>query len=259
VPSDAVTSSIDDAQLDSLLRRYRTNHDRLVRDEIVEATSWLALRSARRFADRGEPFDDLLQVARIGLLKAIERFDPERGLPFGAFATPTIIGELRRHFRDYTWSVHVGRGSKDLRPAVNAMVDELFTALGRSPRVSEVAERLGLAEETVIEVLEANNAYRTRELDSSGITHSSDDAGDFEQVLDRHRLSHLMNRLDERERTIVYLRFFEELSQSQIAERIGTSQVHVSRLLAAALAKLREPARAGGPRDSAEPESTTAV
>jgi RNA polymerase sigma-B factor len=222
------------------LERFATSRDADLRDQIVEATMWIATRSARRFADRGEPFDDLVQVARLGLIKAVDRFDPVHGVHFGAYATPTILGELRRHFRDHTWSVHVSRRAKDLRPAVNEATDELSRELGRSPAISEVAARVHTTEDAVLEALEANNAYRTRSLDAgqdSSWTPPVD--ADYAGVLDRQVISDLMVRLAPRERTIIHLRFFEELSQAQIAERIGTSQVHVGRLLAATLAQLR--------------------
>ena len=125
-------------------------------DEIAARTDWLVTRGARRFSDRGEPLDDLIQEARIGLLKAIERFDPERRVPFGAYATPTIMGELRRHFRDRTWAVHVPRGAKDLLAPVVAARNDLTHELGRAPRVAEIAAHLQLTTDTVLVVLEAN-------------------------------------------------------------------------------------------------------
>ena len=161
-------SESDEAWLVESFDRYSISRDPNLRDEIAEHTLWLATRGARRFADRGEPFDDLVQVARIGLLNAIDRFDPDRGVPFGAYATPTIMGELRRYFRDHTWGVHVSRRAKDLRPAVDAATEMLSKELLRSPRISEIADRMKIPEEAVIEALEANNAYRARPLDQSG-------------------------------------------------------------------------------------------
>jgi RNA polymerase sigma-B factor len=233
-PSDA-----DEAWVQSALERYAISRDTLLRDEIVDRTLWLAARGARRFCDRGEPADDLLQVARLGLLKAIERYDPIRQVQFGAFATPTIMGELRRHFRDYTWSVHVSRRAKDLRPAVNLTSDELSKSLGRSPRVDEIAARLGISGDDVIEALEANNAYRTYALDPSGTGHRLAVETDFEEILDRELIVRLLDRLRPRERKILTLRYFEQLSQAEVAERIGTSQVHIGRLIASSLATLR--------------------
>lgn len=229
----------DEGWLQESLERYSTTRDTGLRDEIAERTSWLATRGARRFADCGEPFDDLVQVARIGLLNAIDRFDPTHGVPFGAYATPTIMGELRRYFRDHTWSVHVSRRAKDLRPAVNAASEALSKELQRSPRISEIADRMRVPEDAVIEALEANNAYRAHTLDPYGSGNTPAVEANFEAVLNRQVIAGLLDRLRPRERQILYLRFFEELSQAQIAEQIGTSQVHVGRLIASSLADLR--------------------
>ena len=229
----------EEAWLQGSLERFAVTRDGVLRDEIAERTSWLATRGARRFWDRGEPHDDLVQVAHIGLLKAIDRFDPTHGIPFGAYATPTIMGELRRHFRDYTWSVHVPRRAKDLRTAVNAAHDDLAKELERSPLVSEIADRLKVSVDSVIEALEANNAYRTYTLDPAGAGRTATADHGFDDVLDREVISSLLDRLPVRERTILHLRFFEEMSQAQIAEQIGTSQVHVGRLIASSLAGLR--------------------
>ena len=237
---DGTQSEADELWLHDALVRYATSRDTRLRDEIAAHTSWIALRSARRFWDRGEPFDDLTQVAQIGLLKAIERFDPTVGVHFGAFATPTILGELRRHFRDYTWSVHVPRRAKDLRSAVNMARDELSADLGRSPRVEEIAARLKVTADSVLEALEANNAYRANSLDPAGAGITPSVETGFDEVLDRDTITSLLDRLPTRERKILYLRYFEELSQVQIAEQIGTSQVHVGRLIASSLATLRQ-------------------
>lgn len=237
---DGTQSEADELWLQDALVRYARKRDSLLRDEIAAHTSWIAVRSARRFWDRGEPFDDLTQVAHIGLLKAIERFDPTVGVHFGAYATPTILGELRRHFRDYTWSVHVPRRAKDLRSAVNVARDELSRDLGRSPRVEEIADRLKVSTESVIEALDANNAYRAHTLDPASTGLSSSMETDFEDIFNRDAISALLDRLPARERRILYLRYFEELSQAQIAEQMGTSQVHVGRLIASSLATLRQ-------------------
>jgi len=219
--------------------RYSMDRDKGLRDEIAEQTSWLATRAARRFADSGEPFDDLCQVARIGLLNAIDRYDPSHGVPFGAYATPTIMGELRRYFRDHTWRIRVSRRAKDLRPSVNATAEELSGELQRSPRISEIAERMGIPEEAVIEALEANNAYRAHSLDQS-IRQNPAVESNLDDMLNRQVIVGLLDNLRPRQRQILFLRYFEELSQAQIAERIGTSQVHVGRLIATSLAQLRE-------------------
>ena len=231
-------SDSDEQWLHESFDRYVTSRDPDLRDQIAEHTLWLATRGARRFADRGEPFDDLVQVARIGLLNAIDRFDPDHGVPFGAYATPTIMGELRRYFRDHTWGVHVSRRAKDLRPAVNTITEALSKELQRSPRISEIAERMKIPEEAVIEALEANNAYRARPLDQAGKIAPTVDAN-LEAVLNREVITGLLDRLRPRQRQILHLRFFDELSQAQIAEQIGTSQVHVGRLIASSLAELR--------------------
>ncbi|HEY7625771.1 MAG TPA: sigma-70 family RNA polymerase sigma factor, partial [Ilumatobacteraceae bacterium] len=185
-----------------------------------------------------------------GLLNAIDRFDPQQGVPFGAYATPTIMGELRRYFRDHTWGVHVSRRAKDLRPAVNTVNETLAKELQRSPRVAEIAERMHISEEAVIEALEANSAYRAHSLDpsgrgSEGTSVTSAVETDVETVLNRQVIMRLLDQLRPRERHILYLRFFEELSQAQIAEKIGTSQVHVGRLIASSLAELREHLESG--------------
>lgn len=233
------TSGSDEAWLAESLERFATSRDARLRDEIAQQSLWLATRGARRFADCGEPFDDLVQVARIGLLNAIDRFDPSHGVPFGAYATPTIMGELRRYFRDHTWSVHVSRRAKDLRPAVNSTSETLSKELHRSPRVSEIAARMRISEEAVIEALEANNAYRAHALDPTGRSAPAVEAN-LDDVLNRDVIAGLLERLRPRERDILYLRYFEELSQADIAERIGTSQVHVGRLIASSLAELRK-------------------
>lgn len=236
---DSAPSEADDAWLQKSLRIYAKTHDSSLRDEIAKRTSWIAVRSARRFWDRGEPLEDLVQVANIGLLKAIDRFDPTLGVHFGAYATPTIVGELRRHFRDFTWSVHVPRRTKDMRSSVNAARDDLTKSLGRSPRISEIATRVKVSTDSVIGVLEANNAYRAYSLDRAGTDRAAASDSNFEDVLNREVISNLLDQLPPRQRKILYLRYFEELSQEQIAEQIGTSQVHVGRLIATSLAQLR--------------------
>lgn len=238
IPETAQTEA-DETWIQESLKIFAVTRDNNLRNEIATRTSWIATRSARRFWDRGEPFDDLVQVANIGLLKAIDRFDPSLGVQFGAYATPTIIGELRRHFRDYTWSVHVPRRTKDIRGAVNATKDDLSKELGRSPRVSEIATRLDVSIDLVIGALEANNAYRTNTLDPAASSHVPQADSNFDEVLNREVISTLLDRLPPRERKILYLRYFEDLSQEQIAERIGTSQVHIGRLIASSLAELR--------------------
>lgn len=236
--SNALSFAADEGWIDEALDRYSMSHDHQLRDEIAARSDWLATRSARRFSDRGEPFDDLAQEARIGLLKAIQRFEPDRNVPFGAYATPTIMGELRRHFRDRTWGVHVPRSAKDPIGAVTTAREDLSRELGRPPLISEIAARVDMSTDSVIEVLEANNAYRTHSIDrvDSGRVRSVDTA--LDAVLDRELLSSLLERLPPRQRSILEMRFLEELTQAQIAVRIGSSQVHVGRLIAASLAEL---------------------
>jgi len=238
-------SVTDEEWLGEALSRYAVSRDQRLRDEIAVRADWLATRGASRFSDRGESFDDLVQEARIGLLKAIDRFDPGRNLPFGVYATPTIMGDLRRHFRDRTWGVHVPRGAKDLRAAVATARDDLSRELGRSPRVSEIASRLQLPTDSVIATLEASNAHNIRTLGvtESGRLRSTEVA--FDNVLDRDVLVSLLDRLPSRQRAILHMRFFDELTQAEIGERIGTSQVHVGRLIAASLAELHRYADEG--------------
>jgi len=236
VPDDTVSY---EQWLFDAFARYALGHDKDLRDQIAEQTSWLATRAARRFAASGEPFDDLFQVARIGLLNAIDRYDPSHGVPFGAYATPTIMGELRRYFRDHTWQIHVSRRAKDLRPIVNGTIEDLSKELQRSPRIAEIAERMRIAQEAVIEALEANNAYRAHALDHNAREGPAVESN-LDEMLNRQLILGLLDTLRPREREILFLRYFEELSQAQIAERIGTSQVHVGRLIASSLAELRE-------------------
>ncbi|MFO1186162.1 MAG: SigB/SigF/SigG family RNA polymerase sigma factor [Alphaproteobacteria bacterium] len=230
------------------VRRYRATGDRAVRNELITLFSAVADRLARRYASRGEPQDDLLQVARLGLLKAVERFDPARGVPFEGFATPTITGELKRHFRDATWSARVGRKAQELNRSVSAAVETLNNELGRSPTIIEIAERLAVTRDDVLSALEARNAYRARSLDAVpadedgtplGARLGGEDA-DIEQSALRQPLSERISRLGERERRLLHLRFEQELTQSQIAEELGISQMHVSRLLRRTLDALRQ-------------------
>jgi len=228
----------DSLRLDESLCRYSGTHSIALRDQIVADATWMAMRGARHFSHRGEPFDDLLQVARIGLLNAVERFDPSHGVAFGAYATPTIMGELRRHFRDRTWTVYVPRRAKDMRNAVGSATDDLRADLHRTPRAAEIADRLAITTGLVNEVQQANNARYATTLDRAD--GRRDESGDgFDAMLDRTVLAALLAHLAPRERRVLELRFFEELSQAEIAQRIGTSQVHVGRLIVASLAALR--------------------
>ena len=220
-----------------------------IRDQLVSMHLPLVEHLARRFRNRGEPFDDLLQVGTIGLIKAIDRFDRERGVEFSTYATPTIIGEIKRHFRDKGWAIRVPRRLQELRLAISSVSAELLQELGRSPTVSELAARMEVSEEELIEGLESANAYSTLSLDAPDSSEDSavrmidtlgeDDAA-LEHVENRETIKPLLAQLDPREKHILTLRFFRGMTQSQIAQEIGVSQMHVSRLLARTLARLRE-------------------
>lgn len=219
------------------------------RERIVERCLPLADHIARRFDGRGEPREDLVQVARVGLVNAVNRFDVEAGSDFVSFAVPTIMGEVRRHFRDNSWSVKVPRRLKELHLRLGAATAELSQRLGRAPTASELAEELDMDREEVIEGLVAGSSYNTLSIDSGGGGDEDapaivDTLGDLDMGLDqidnRETLRPLLAQLPERERTVLVLRFFESMTQTQIAERVGVSQMHVSRLLAKSLARLRD-------------------
>ncbi|MDN5916754.1 MAG: SigB/SigF/SigG family RNA polymerase sigma factor [Pseudonocardia sp.] len=219
-----------------------------MRDQLVTGYLPVAQHIARRFAHRGEPLDDLTQVATVGLINAIDRFSPEKGGEFFSFAVPTISGEVRRHFRDQSWSMRVPRRLKDMHVSINGAVSELSQQLGRSPRPSEIADRLDLPVSEVLEGLEASEAYRSSSLDEmlsseDGSATVGELVGEADAELDRvdyrEALRPLLADLAERERTIVMLRFFGNLTQTQIANEVGISQMHVSRLLAQTLGRLR--------------------
>lgn len=217
-----------------------------MRNQIVEHHQWVAERCARRFADSGEPRQDLLQVALIGVVKAVERFDPDRGYAFASFAMPTAMGELRRYFRDATWRVAVPRRSKDLWAGMNAAVASLYQDLGRPPKVDEVAAKMGVAADTVLETMEAAHCYRPGSLDDSREDGASiherwgHDDPEFDEVELRAATREALSHLDDRSKRIILWRFYEGLTQSEIGDRLGIGQVQVSRLLRAALQVLRE-------------------
>jgi RNA polymerase sigma-B factor len=218
-----------------------------LRNELVEAHQWLGHVAARRFAHRGEPLDDLLQVALLGVLKAVERFDPDFGATFVTFAMPTITGELRRHFRDATWAVRVPRRAKELHLTLSGAMEALYQKLGHAPSVEEISEEMGISSDEVLEAMEAGNAYRTGPLANRAADDGSDEDARavvfhderLGQTDARVALYDVLDRLPERERQIVYLRFFRDRTQTEIAEIVGVSQVHVSRLLRASIASLR--------------------
>jgi RNA polymerase sigma-B factor len=234
------------SDVDPRFAEFRKTGNRTIRNELIEEHRWLAVHCARRFAHKGEPIDDLVQVAMLGMLKAVERFDPGYGVVFTTFAVPTIVGELRRHFRDKTWTVHVPRRAKELYQTVSGVIDELGHILGRSPTVPEIAKHAGVTVEEALEALEVSGCYRGVPLappsdddTADAITLGHDDPG-FSAAEARVTISSLIKVLpSERERRIIKLRFVDGLTQSQIAAEVGVSQVQVSRLLRGSLAKMR--------------------
>lgn len=221
------------------------------REELVSGYLDVAAHIAQRFAQRGEPYEDLLQVARLALVKAVDRFDPARGTEFLPFAVPTITGEIRKYFRDHCWAMRVPRRLQELRGAVNDAAARLSQQLGRAPKPSELAVEMDISVEQVREGLQAGEAYKLSSLDrpASGDEESADSPGNenagtedsaFSYVDDREQLSTALARLPERERTIVGMRFFRQMTQSQIANDMGLSQMHVSRLLSRSIATLRD-------------------
>ena len=244
----------DRHELRAKLEEYAASGDKALRDAIVASQVGLAEYLARRFKNRGEPIEDLIQVALLGLLKAVERFDPSRGLEFSTFATPTIVGELKRHFRDKGWAVRVPRRVQELHLRMGTVVNNLSQELGRSPTIPEIATRAEVSVDEVLEAMEAGRAYRFSSIDAPA--NDDDDRGaspaaaqlgepdtGLEEVEQRMLLSPLIASLPKREQMIIPLRFFRGMTQSEIAARLGISQMHVSRLLARSLAQLRD--RAG--------------
>jgi RNA polymerase sigma-B factor len=220
--------------------------DPTARDQLVELYTPLARHLARRFQGRGEPLEDLFQVAALALVKSVDRFEPERGVQFTTYAAATIIGEIKRHFRDKGWAVRVPRRVQEAGLRVSRASTELYQALGRSPTVPEIAKTTGLSDEEVLEGLDAANAYSAQSLDAPGDDDrgpsidrlaSEDDA--LEQLEGWTTVAPAIRALPERERYILYLRFFNGMTQSQIATLMGISQMHVSRLLARTLSELR--------------------
>ncbi|WP_171990730.1 RNA polymerase sigma factor SigF [Streptomyces sp. JHA26] len=219
-----------------------------LRNRLVRMHLPLVEHLARRFRNRGEPLDDLTQVATIGLIKSVDRFDPDRGVEFSTYATPTVVGEIKRHFRDKGWAVRVPRRLQELRLALTTATAELSQLHGRSPTVHELAEKLSISEEEVLEGLESANAYSTLSLDVPDTDDESpavaDTLGAEDEALEgveyRESLKPLLEDLPPREKRILLLRFFGNMTQSQIAQEVGISQMHVSRLLARTLAQLRE-------------------
>ncbi len=234
-----------------LLRQYHEDGDLAAREQLIERYMSLVRSLARRYAYRGEQLDDLVQIGAIGLIKAIDRFDLKRGVELTTYATPNIIGEIKRHFRDKGWAVRVPRGLQELNVQVSKLIEQLTVQLGRSPTIPELAKAAGVEEEQVLEAIESGRAYSSVSLSTGG--GSDEEGGDldpleslgeieheYEISEDRAVLAPGFRVLDERERKILHLRFFSGLTQSQIAEQIGISQMHVSRLIRRSLEKIRE-------------------
>jgi RNA polymerase sigma-B factor len=241
--AETETTSGDPERSDELFARLP---DPAARDELAALYQPLAEYLARRFYGRGEPLEDLIQVANVGLIKAIDRFDTERGVKFSTYATATVVGELKRHFRDKGWALRVPRRLQEAGMSVGRTVTDLSQELGRAPTVKEIAGRTGLSEEEVLEAMETAQAYTASSLDAP-----TDDEGgtegdrlgeeeeSFELLEGWTSVAPAIRELPRRERTILYLRFFRGLTQTQIAEELGISQMHVSRLLSRTLEELR--------------------
>jgi RNA polymerase sigma-B factor len=233
-----------------LLRRYHEDGDLRAREQLIEQYMSLVRSLARRYSYRGEQLEDLVQIGAIGLIKAIDRFDLDRGVELTTYATPNIIGEIKRHFRDKGWSVRVPRGLQELNVQLSRLVEQLTVQLARSPTIPELAKAAGVEEEQVLEALESGRAYTSLSLSVGGGGGDDDDLDPLESLgteehqyevsEDRAVLAPGFKALDERERKILQLRFFDGLTQSQIAQQVGISQMHVSRLIRRSLEKIRE-------------------
>lgn len=236
---------------EDLFAEYARTHDTVIRDELIAAHANLVRYLAGKFANRGEPLEDLVSVGNIGLIKAVDRFDPNRGIQFSTFATPTIVGEIRRHFRDKGWSLKVPRRFQELNLAAAKASGELTRKLGRTPNLSEIAEYIGATEEATLSALELANAYSTLSIDAphggSGDNEgmaARDTLGAEDESLIKLELygdlDRAMECLGERERGVLYFRFFREMSQAEVARQLNISQMHVSRLQQKALKRLRK-------------------
>jgi RNA polymerase sigma-B factor len=243
-----VGEPVSEADSQALFERWRRDRDRDARDELIARFLPLARKLARRYVQSSEPYDDLVQVASLGLVKAVERFDPERGFAFTSFAVPTIVGELKRYFRDTGWAIHVDRGAQERARRINEARQAISARTGHPPRVDELAQYLELSEEEVLDGLQVAEAYGTVSLDApvAGEDEATrlDAIGDEDQRLgridDQATIFAAAKHLPQREREILYLRFGEDLTQSEIAERVGVSQMQVSRLLRRSLQRLRQ-------------------
>ena len=232
-----------------LLRRYHEDGDLQAREKLIEQYMSLVRSLARRYAYRGEQLDDLVQIGAIGLIKAIDRFDIDRGVELTTYATPNIIGEIKRHFRDKGWAVRVPRGLQELNVQLSKLMESLTVQLGRSPTIPELAKAAGVEEEQVLEAIESGRAYTSLSLSVGGGGDDDDldpleslgtEEHQYEVSEDRAVLAPGFRALDERERMILQLRFFDGLTQSQIAQQVGISQMHVSRLIRRSLEKIRD-------------------
>ena len=234
-----------------LFDRWYEDHDVRARDALIERFLPLARKLARRYAGSNEPYDDLVQVASLGLVKAVERFDPTRGFAFTSFAVPTIVGELKRYFRDSAWALHVDRSAQELARKIADARREVSLRQGRSPTVPELAEYLEISEEQVLDGLQTNEAYDTVSLDAPRGGGADEEAENrleglggqddrLDLVDDQATVFAAAQHLPERERRILYLRFGEDLTQAEIARRIGVSQMQVSRLLRKSVQRLRD-------------------
>jgi RNA polymerase sigma-B factor len=235
---DALFARLRDPNTDEASRRA-------IRSELVEMHTPLVRHIARRYADRGEPFDDVVQAGNIGLINAVDRFEPDRGLAFSTYAVPTIIGAIRRYFRDSTWSVKVPRRLQEMRGRIDSSSDRLTQEFGRAPTIAEIAAHAGVDAQDVLDSLELGRVRESTSIDATATGEAPladrlgfDDAS-LAGVEDEETVRRLLNTLPARERAIVVMRFFDGMSQSQIAEHVGLSQMHVSRLLAQSLTRLR--------------------
>lgn len=234
-----------------LLERYAKDHSPVVLEELVERFMPLARRLAARYAGGAEPFDDLVQVASVGLVKAIDRFDPERGTAFSTFAVPTILGELKRHFRDRGWSVHVPRDVQERILKVERAMAELPAKLGHTPTVQEIGQRIEASDEEVLEAMHASQGHHAVSLDATSTMGDGDEPGplrdrigaedlSFDTVEYGEAIGPVLQEISERDRMVLHLRFVEDMTQSEIADQVGVSQMHVSRILRATVEKLRQ-------------------
>lgn len=237
----------DREAIDAKILEYSRTRDPALLEELVAAHVGLARHLANRFAYRGEPIDELEQVALVGILHALERFDPDWGGQFTTFAVPTVLGELKRHFRDRGWAVRVPRRVQELHLEIGRLIGEMSQELGRSPTPAELATRAGVDEEHVLEALEAGGMYQLSSLDAPGVGSDSTSTSapdDFATLERRLALEEMLATLPARERKIIELRYFDGLTQSEIAIQVGISQMHVSRLISRSLANLRDAAEA---------------